>query len=743
MTTTLNNLSHTPGQLTAEQRYVLQQFGSIVTDPHLPVAIYGLSASTEIIVHHYPHYHIVGLLDAAREGERVYGYPVLSMDEAVASGVQTIVIVARNSNVRIIFRRIEQSCRQAGIAVYDLQGRDLTRLAEKNTYLDPYPSVSSDEVKAQIAQADSISFDIFDTLMTRRVLQPAHIFDLVAVQASARGYDCDRFAQQRSGAEGELNREIGSPTLEDIYQRLHRNTGWPQWLCQELQALELSCETQALIPRRAVVDLYDYALSLGKPVTLISDMYHSSATITGWLQRCGVRGPHTLLVSGDYGVSKCNGLFDVYLEGKNPSTCVHIGDNPDADDAAATQRGMSSVLIASPYALLDCSALDELLELATTPHTQLQVGMFASHVFNDPFIFHDTQGRLRLEHDSDIGTIFTAPIVTTFVHWLLERTQGQCERLYVAARDGFILQRLITDFIQGYQHRHRGEHHYPQPVYLLTSRACGVFASLVNPQRLEYAVSFPFQGSAEHLLAQRFHLDPQEISPREAGEEWVDYVQRHWPAIQARAQEAEKNYRTYLEDLGLTKEDTIAFCDFVSAGTSQLALEDVLGRSIQGFFFVRLASDFPPKKGLAVQSLFTSGNHYVSTSHLLDNYMFVENVLSSDQPTLVGFSSGGEPVFGPETRTPDQIASLRDIHDAITDYARTFHELLGYTPWHNPDPSVADRLLKFLHRDYTVVTNPHILADKKLYDEFCGRDFSWLECTGLECPAAPAEEAMP
>jgi hypothetical protein len=68
---------------------------------------------------------IIGLLDGFRSEGEMFGFSIISLDEAARRGVELIVIAARAASQKIVFDRIKDFCRKQGIGLLGPQGNDL------------------------------------------------------------------------------------------------------------------------------------------------------------------------------------------------------------------------------------------------------------------------------------------------------------------------------------------------------------------------------------------------------------------------------------------------------------------------------------------------------------------------------------------------------------------------------------------------------------------------------------------
>jgi len=143
------------------------------------IFIYGVGYNTKTIVEHFTDYNILGVLDGTRHDEYIYGKYIYNLPDIVALNPDVIVIIARKTNVKFITRRISKFCIDNNIKLADEFVNNL--LVEKSNKKEKeYFNLNESSLKDEIEKHDVISFDIFDTLIMRRVLLPQDVFDIVA-----------------------------------------------------------------------------------------------------------------------------------------------------------------------------------------------------------------------------------------------------------------------------------------------------------------------------------------------------------------------------------------------------------------------------------------------------------------------------------------------------------------------------------------------------------------------------------
>ena len=231
----------------------------------------------------------------------------------------------------------------------------------------------------EIEQHDIISFDIFDTLVMRKVYYNKDVFRLLAQELDPV-WNIDFFSV-RTEAERELSRET-YPYIEEIYAYISEKYPCLRGHEQELIAREIELETQVILPRHDVVDIFYLAQKLGKRVYIVSDMYMHHDTLQAILEKKGIRGQIKLLVSSEYNSSKPQHLFEKYLAEIPRGRCLHIGDSVECDILPAGKLGIDTIRLRMS------SEIYEQVE-GTTPPSDLQarcrVAEYVAQRYNSPF----------------------------------------------------------------------------------------------------------------------------------------------------------------------------------------------------------------------------------------------------------------------------------------------------------------------------------------------------------------------
>ena len=128
--------------------------------------------------------------------------------------------------------------------------------------------------KENIEKYQIISFDMYDTLVNRNVMNPEDVFSLVEWKYNKSVIDGNKilgFREKRVHAyHVAYEKKKASCCLDDIYNEL---IGYDDVIKNTLKSIEIEIEKKISVPNKDIVELFEYAKNLGKRVVIISDMY--------------------------------------------------------------------------------------------------------------------------------------------------------------------------------------------------------------------------------------------------------------------------------------------------------------------------------------------------------------------------------------------------------------------------------------------------------------------------------------
>jgi FMN phosphatase YigB (HAD superfamily) len=292
--------------------------------------------------------------------------------------------------------------------------------------------------------ADIVSFDVFDTLLTRAVGAPSSLFLLLGRLPEVTrmtNWTPEEFARLRIEAERRARSGRREITLHDIYSELGAGLGLPAAQRQQLADCELALErrlSRALPKATSLLKAHEADRRVA-----LSDMYLPAHFVTELLERQGFAELlDRVIVSSEHGVTKSDGgLFGVLIELEQTTArrCRHVGDNPLSDVRVPRLLGLQAEHV--PDAALNR------YERIWEQHRWSSGGLSS--------LFAGASRLARLEADAsaelapivDVAAGVAAPLLSAYVLWVLASAQREgLKRLYFLARDGEILYLLAQRF---------------------------------------------------------------------------------------------------------------------------------------------------------------------------------------------------------------------------------------------------------------------------------------------------------
>lgn len=626
-----------------EQEFVVQQFQKAFAKWQGECfVLYGLGKNTKAILRHTEGFQFAGLMDANNTGNEFWGLKVLDEEEVLALRPK-IVIIAREPVVPVIYARIAYLQEEHGLQIYnfkgELQGQGADTYANQGL---PYWDVTEEGLKREILTHDCISFDIFDTLLMRRVLEPPDVFWIVEQRLEQMGHTGNQFRLHRIHAEQSL---AGYPALPQIYGELGRRYGIPEGVLTEWMELEIQTESRVIVPRRSVVGLLEFALGHGKKVFLLSDMYFPKRILENFLTMNGIRGYSGLLVSCDCQKSKADGgLFQMYKQETQGGSYLHIGDNRRSDGEEARKQGLDTFLVYSAYEMWMASSMQGTLSHVRTLGQRCILGNLVWHCCENPFAFHLGKGVLTVSSLEEMGYIFLGALYDEFTMWLLRKLREEgIEQLLLPARDGFLVEKLLL----GANSTGQPENLF-EAVYFKASRRAVSVPAIKSKEDILLLAERGFQGTFGELLLQRYGVRPKAGDPKKncslngQGTEAIqEYVLSYLEEILRHAKKERVEYLDYLDSLQLLGGKKQAIFDFVAGGTVQYFMQKLLGREQKGFYFATMGH--PNRKYQlenSISSAYGNIQPYALGNNVARHYLFLETVMVDGYPTFTCIKDG-------------------------------------------------------------------------------------------------------
>lgn len=487
--------------------------------------------------------------------------------------------------------------------------------------MEPVRVRSFDELKAwlepRLSGIGCVSFDIFDTLVQRCIEPPEWLHRRASEKISvhlggvpdaatilAARHEEERALREASGADGGDHECHFDPLVEGWVLRLLGRRDAK--LEERIHSIERQLERSALSAKPGAQDLLRWLKTRGVRVIAVSDMYLGHRHVNELLDDIGFGTLiDAMYVSADFGFGKYTGRLHqkvLEVEGMNPETVVHVGDNLMSDMLGAARVGVQGVF------------LDEEAPRLRRRHQQLSAGMAEKGgVWPGRMLCEVVDERLRglPEAQRDdfhfrFGLQVLGPLFSTFMLGLVERLHvSRPDRIYFLARDGFLFKSLY----ERYRAQLSDPASLPDATYLYASRRVLAIASVADGLTLEQARVAFYNPKQQGLLSvcKTYGIDPAALGPyaEEHGFARLDEPVLDWDDVRLKAlidddrvqmlasmagREMRVLLHEYLKANGFFDSGSVAFVDIGWNGTIQKFLVESFGSEtgfpiVHGYYY--------------------------------------------------------------------------------------------------------------------------------------------------------------
>ena len=643
-----------------------------------PIVLYGLGEKTKLLLDNLPEFNFVALMDKNSVGTNVFGLPVIAPDD-VKNYSKNIIIVCTYASRNIIFNRISNLLSK-GIDIYYMNGEKLEEIIENKEEFKTF-----DELKKSIAENNIISFDIFDTLLLRKVKNPTSIFEII----ENKGHK--NFVQNRLMAEKMAQKKYGFYyTLDNIYEFIDD---------KNLKELEIELEIKNSSPKAKIVEAFNYAQNLNKKVIITSDMYLPEPAIKKMLDKIGIKGDFELNISSNINMCKYDGsIFRYYREKYKDLKILHIGDDEFSDIEQAKKVGINTFYLPKTKDITLAKNIEE----------KFLLNNIISKLDN-PF-----SDKLLCENIADVG-YFITPLILNYMNWLYKSAkENNIDKILFISRDGYLLKKIYDMYPNDKK----------EGVYFYTSRRTLGVCSIKSEKDIIDVFNVYYMN--RKITVQKFinsaygiYLDDDfsnqylnEISR----EELLNYILKNKTQIIENSKREDVEYQKYIKSI-CGENKNIAMINFVSSGSTQFFAQKVIDKNIKVYCFQTTPDikkiDLKFNNLYALYGEFISP--YTSNSALSRHYHMLEAILTSPDEQFVKFENGKK-VFVSDKN--DNFENIESIHKTVLDFIKEIikEDNEWFKKEYNPD--FCDNIFGLLYEPNMVDVNEDIKSKFKITDGF-------------------------
>lgn len=511
---------------------------------------------------------------------------------------------------------------------------------------------------ALIDEAAIVSFDIFDTLVTRQISEPEVVFDLIEHKYSQVEPVSVSMLNERMQTAGKvLGDRLGDVDdvgIDDIYKEmgLYRSA-----------IIEKDTEIEVCIAHPNGKALYEYAVNAGKTIYIASDMYLDETTIKQILMNNGYTKWDQLYLSSSLGKKKDTGRLYLELkkcaekDGVSCESILHVGDSWEGDVRHAKLAGLKTKRFTP---ISESSQKIFTLSLVQKNLLSQNGRIWNSFCEQQSNLWSEASPQLAADFYTALGFEVTGPLASMMaIHVKTQAQKAGISTIVFMARDGRVIKKafdiLYADAIEAGLFDSK---------YLHLSRATVVPATFQHPLTSN-DISFILDGlhlaeKSVGFFLEKAGLDPNNETVRAAIDnimpdvsekpEWKDFskMSRLLDALSGQIHDANASARlhlkNYLSQHEILTSDAIMLVDVgwmlnIHARVEGFIQALGLSTKVDGCYVGsrERAKKFLPHSGL----LFEYGDPFRDAKLIESNTTLFEVLFSAPEPTAKGFKDGG------------------------------------------------------------------------------------------------------
>lgn len=624
----------------------------------LRIVLYGIGRYTVTLLENLKGFNIVGLMDKdpANLGRVMHDIPVVDISTAEQTA-DLIIINTAETYWDVIYNRIKE----IRLPVYYLNGQRALPKESKKTE-NPFMGLSHPGLLAEIAEADVVSFDFFDTLFMRSVCNPHDIFRIMEKKNNIL------ITQVRDHAK-KLVRENYS--LDELYEQMEILENAPHDRIQAIKQVEMKLEKKLLVPRMPILSLLKKLLNEDREIYLISDMYLPKIFYIDVLADYGILIPDkAILLSNELNANKFDGTLWEYYAANivKDRIALHIGDAVEPDIKKPMEHGIKTYLTPSAWELFLLSSLKNIAPYICNIYDTSIMGCILNKLFEDPFVLNNSDAVLRISKNQDMGYCVFGPVVMTFLLWIIDKiTEDNIEKLVFMSRDGYFLKEDFEYLCELIGIKKRS-------CYIGISRQLAMMASIETRQELLDYVHMPYSGSVVEMLEDRFGINCVENEDVKTQEE---YIAGYLPEIEEYIAKTRKKYLCYLEKFKL--DNKCAVVDIGYYGNNQRFVNKLLGIEMAGYYFNANLSD--KNENARMQKMIACFQSYSDAtggnSQILKKQIYLESFLTAPYGMVKAVDTNGNFVCAPNKKNQEYFKDKEEINKGVKQFMADYIDRFG------------------------------------------------------------------
>lgn len=578
---------------------------------------------------------------------------------------------------------------------------------KKNALREKYKirkQLTKEKLLKKIMKYDVVSFDIFDTLITRKIYNPDDIFKLIGIIYFGKD---NNFLEMRKESEKFANLKLKKDVnIDEIYATMSEKYRLSINKIKEIEDLEKKIEISLAVPRIDMLEVFNKLKQNHKKIILVSDMYLDNKTICEMLKKCGYTGYTEFYLSNDLNMRKDTGKMWDFIKEKYHNI-IHIGDNNQSDNIIPLTKGISCIKIRNPREILETSKLGLSFDINNlTVDESLLLGLLVNKkICNSPFCMDNI-------YDMNVFCYsYIAPIMLEFMDFIDDNsTKG--DKLLFLAREGFELKKIYKLYCNIFNKEKK------ENEYFLTSRRATSLLNINSKEDIVNLCNKDFNGTVKELLKQIFNIDYNGmdfsiILPTDLNK-IKDILFDNSKEILKNVRYEKESYQKYIDTV-IKNDHSFKVIDLGYSGTIQYNLSKFLNKKIVGIYCIN-SDTLKQNKGDHLLYCFDNNinKRYLDLYHYS---LIFEYFLSAPYGQLLYFelkSGKIQPVYNEEVLMSTTKNNIDICYSAMKEYFSDINDLKKIYNFNISRSTIADNYIRCID---------NYVLSRKLKDEFVFSDY--------------------
>lgn len=567
------------------------------------------------------------------------------------------------------------------LAIHDYEN-SIVSIGKSYKLFQDYFSLTSDAVQYHLSKYELVSFDIFDTLITRCVLNPDDVFKIVENKIMRQyGIQIDFVKIRKNAEQLAWSQKRARTNIYDIYAALpHVCRKIDEKLADQIMQMEIDTEIEACIPRRDMLKVFDHVKQNHRKIVLVSDMYLTSDIISQMLDRCGYQGYDDIWVSCEKGVRKDDGtMWDMFFDAYGKFRTIHVGDNPRSDIQLVGDKARDTFYVINPVTAFKLSRYYTAFKkyVNTTIENSICMGLIINDgLYNSPFSMQSNAEPL-MESESQMGYVSLGVLFTKFAEWLRKNHQDNMQYLFLA-REGFFLQKVYQKYLDAHNINEKDN-----SKYFLTSRRAASVATIKSWKDVQEILEQFYRGKLSNLLYARLGFEcPDEMldCEIEMPRDIRSVMNKLLPYQEIILENAERERKAYLKYINSVcdSENQMVIVDVGYAGTIQYYLMKLLDGFEQGYYLCNQCNRKPEKIGGKCDALyFIYTDEEQQCSKIFQCQLFLEAVLKAPYGQMLCFEEKDEKLIPVYKEKDEYTPMVEKVQNGALQFVEKYSMLAG------------------------------------------------------------------